>query len=304
MYSMISKFFRPLKEGFHGVFRHGAMSFSAAVAVTLTLIIISLFTMFTFNVRQFTTGLEQSVHIGAEVDYDYMDAQNEDRISLAISDIPGVTNITYYSKDEELDFLLDSYDENTRALFSDFTGENNPLHDAFYVEVSDGTELETVADAVGQIEGISSVTFGGSSATELIRMLRTIRYGGGALAIALSALAIALIANTIKLTILARADEIAIMRSVGATNGFIRSPFLVEGMIIGALGSIIPIVLTYYGYNYLYRVTNGYVISPMFTLLAPDPFVKQVSLAVLLIGIIVGFVGSFFSVTKYLRWKR
>ena len=142
------------------------------------------------------------------------------------------------------------------------------------------------------------------SATQLVSVLRTIRYGGLILALALSILAIFLIQNTIKLTILARADEIAIMRNVGATNNFIRSPFVVEGIIIGALGSIVPMVLTYYGYRYLYQFTGGYVITQMFSLIPPDNLIWQVNVALLLIGMIVGLIGSFFSVTKYLRWKR
>ena len=94
------------------------------------------------------------------------------------------------------------------------------------------------------------------------------------------------------------------MRNVGATNNFIRSPFVVEGIIIGALGSIVPMVLTYYGYRYLYQFTGGYVITQMFSLILPDNLIWQVNVALLLIGMIVGLIGSFFSVTKYLRWKR
>ncbi|WP_102342157.1 permease-like cell division protein FtsX [Galactobacillus timonensis] len=299
----MSSFFRPLKEGFHGVFRHGAMSFSAAVTVTIALSIVSIFLMFTFNMQQFTEGLEQSVQIAVMVDYNYESAEQEDAIQMAISEIPGVTSITYHTKKEEFNYLLDLFDENTRKLYETMDSDN-PMHDAFYVEISDGSQLESVADQISQIEGVKSVNFGGSSATTLVRVLRTIRYGGAVLAIALSLLAVALISNTIKLTISARADEIAIMRNVGAKNSFIRSPFLVEGVIIGAMGSIIPMLGTYFGYRYLYQFTGGYVISQMFSLLNPVPFVRQINVALLLIGMAVGFLGSFFSVTRYLRWKR
>ena len=299
----MSSFFRPLKEGFHGVFRHGAMSFSAAVTVTIAISIVSIFLMFTFNMQQFTEGLEQSVQIAVMVDYNYESAEQEDAIQMAISEIPGVTSITYHTKEEEFNYLLDLFDENTRKLYETMDSDN-PMHDAFYVEISDGSQLESVADQISQIEGVKSVNFGGSSATTLVRVLRTIRYGGAVLAIALSLLAVALISNTIKLTISARADEIAIMRNVGAKNSFIRSPFLVEGVIIGAMGSIIPMLGTYFGYRYLYQFTGGYVISQMFSLLNPVPFVRQINVALLLIGMAVGFLGSFFSVTRYLRWKR
>lgn len=299
----MSSFFRPLKEGFHGVFRHSAMSFSAAVTVTIALSIVSIFLMFTFNMQQFTQGLEQSVQIAVMVDYNYESAEQEDAISMAISQIPGVTNITYHTKEEEFQYLLDLFDENTRKLYETMDADN-PMHDAFYVEIADGSQLSNIANQISQIEGVKSVNFGGSSATTLVSVLRTIRSGGAILAAALSLLAIALISNTIKLTISARADEIAIMRNVGAKNSFIRSPFLVEGVIIGAIGSIVPMLATYFGYRYLYQFTGGYVISKMFSLLNPVPFVRQINVALLLIGMAVGFLGSFFSVTRYLRWKR
>ena len=302
---MINRIWRPIKEGFLGVFRHGAMSFSAMIAVTITLIIISLFLVFTMNVGQFTTGIEQSVQISATVGYDYESAQDEDRISLAIQSIDGVDTVTYSSKADEFQYYLDSFsDEKTKEAFRPFEGENNPMHDAFYVTVRDGTKLEDVAKSIQAIEGVESVNFGGSSAITLISMLRTIRYGGGILALALSLLAIFLIHNTIKLTILARADEIAIMRNVGAKNGFIRAPFVVEGIIIGALGSVIPILLTWWGYTSAYKFTGGYLITQMFKLIPPESFLKRASILLLSIGVLVGLIGSFFSVNKYLRWKR
>ncbi len=303
---MISRIFRPLKDGFLSVFRHGAMSISSASAVTITLLILSLFSMFTFNMREFTEGIEQSVHISVMIDWDYESAENEDRISLAIANIEGVSGVTYSSKDEELQYLLDSYEDDSRSqIFARFQeDDNNPLHDAFLVEVSDGSMISSIAEQISKIEGVSSVNFGGTSAVSLINMLRTIRNGGFILAIALSLLAIYLVQNTIKLTILARANEIAIMRNVGAKNGFIRSPFVVEGILIGALGAIIPIVLTYYGYTWLYDFTGGYLISNMFSLIPPQPFVYHLMLGLLLVGMLVGLIGSFFSVSRYLRWKR
>ena len=305
MSSMISRFFRPLKEGFHGVIRHGAMSLSSATAVTLTLIIVSLFIIFTATVRRVTTTLEESFSISVQIDFDHESAEQEDAISLAISKIDGVKKITYYTKDQEFQYYLDSFeDEETREAMAPYDDDFNPMHDAFYVDVEDGTKLEDVAAEISEIEGVYNVKFGGQSAVQLISLLRTIRIGGGILALALCLLAVFLIQNTIKLTILARADEIAIMRNVGAKNGFIRSPFVVEGALIGAIGALIPMAITYYGYNSLYEYTDGYVISKMFSLINPKPFALYVSLALLAMGMAVGLIGSFFSVNKYLRWKR
>ena len=178
------------------------------------------------------------------------------------------------------------------------------MHHAYYVEVIDGDNLETIANQISQIEGVYEVNYGGESSVTLVNVINSVRNGGAILAIALSLLAVFLIQNTIKVTILARADEIAIMRNVGAKNGFIRSPFLVEGIIIGILGAIIPILCMIFGYIYLYDALGGVVISNMFTLIAPHPFVLYLALILIGVGIVVGFIGSWLSVNKYLRWKR
>lgn len=301
---MISRIFRPIRDGFKGVGRHASMSIQSASAVTLALIIISLFLMFSMTVQNFTKGIEESVSISVLVDYSKESAEDEDAISLAIKNISGVSTVTYSSKDEEFQYYLESFDdEKTRKAFEPFK-DSNPMHDAFYVETTSGSNIEAIAEEISNIEGVYKVNYGGDSAVSLISALRTIRNGGWIIALALSLLAIFQIQNTIKLTIMARADEIAIMRNVGAKNSFVRSPFMVEGLIIGALGSIIPIAITYFGYIKLYEMTGGHLISNMFSLIAPDPFIYRICGALLIIGMLVGLLGSFLSVTKYLRWKR
>lgn len=301
---MISRIFRPIRDGFKGVGRHASMSIQSASAVTLALIIISLFLMFSMTVQNFTKGIEESVSISVLVDYSKESAEDEDAISLAIKNISGVSTVTYSSKDEEFQYYLESFDdEKTRKAFEPFK-DSNPMHDAFYVETTSGSNIEAIAEEISNIEGVYKVNYGGDSAVSLISALRTIRNGGWIIALALSLLAIFQIQNTIKLTIMARADEIAIMRNVGAKNSFVRSPFMVEGLIIGALGSIIPIAITYFGYIKLYEMTGGHLISNMFSLIAPVPFIYRICGALLIIGMLVGLLGSFLSVTKYLRWKR
>ena len=305
MYSVISRIWRPIKEGFLGMFRHGATVISSMFAVTITLIIISLFIIFSVNIQQFTKGLEEGVlKVAVLVDYDHEAAEQEDALAMHIREIDGVASVSYSGKDEEFQYYIDSFsDEKTKEAFEPFRN-SNPMHDAFYVEVKEGSSIEEIANTINEMEGVYKVNYGGSSAVSLVNAMRSIRTGGAIIALALSVLAIFLIQNTIKLTISARADEIAIMRNVGAKNGFIRSPFIVEGALIGALGSIIPILLSYFGYKSVYKATGGYVISSMFTLIKPVPFLKWLVLALLGIGTVVGLVGCSFSVSRYLRWKR
>lgn len=296
---------RPIKEGFRGVGRHWGMSLSAAVAVTITLIMVSIFLVFSYNLQSFTRDIESSLEISVTVDYDYEGQDQLDRIESSLKAIKGVGTVTFSDKDAEFDYFLNSFDdETTREAFEPFKGDENPMMDAFYIEAKSGDVIESIATKAKEIEGVSEVSYGGQSTLDLVGAMNSIRRVGAVIVIAMMLLAVMLIQNAIKLTISSRKDEITIMRNVGATNGFIRSPFLIEGMITGALGSIIPVGLTIFVYQYLYQLTGGHMITSLFSLVKPNPFIYQVSGILVVIGIVVGLIGSWISVTKYLRWKR
>ena len=116
--------------------------------------------------------------------------------------------------------------------------------------------------------------------------------------------AVFLIRNTIKLAIQVRKDEIMIMRQVGAMNWYITFPFMLEGMISGFLGALLPILICTIGYTVLYSKLNGIFMSEMFKLLPPFPYTIYISLALLVIGLVVGMIGSALAARKYLRWTR
>ena len=314
---------RPIKEGFSGVGRHLAMAISSAIAVTITLIIISLFIIFSYNVQNFTKNIESSMEISVMVDYNYEDSAKEDAIqksieaiainpintsakfqTKSIEAIDGVKKVTYSNKDQEFQYYIDSFDdEKTKEAFEPFK-DDNPMHDAFYVEAASGDQITEIASEIQKIEGVAEVNYGGQSTVSMVDTMAMVRKIGGFLVIGLTLLAIFLIQNTIKLTISARKDEITIMRNVGATNSFIRSPFVIEGIIIGVLGSIIPIALTVWGYTTLYQQSGGILVSNMFKLVKPNPYIFYLAGILLGIGVVVGFVGSLLSVNRYLRWKR
>lgn len=295
---------RPIKEGFSGVGRHLAMAISSAIAVTITLLIISLFIIFSYNVQNFTKNIESSMEISVMVDYNYEDSAKEDAIQKSIEAIDGVKKVTYSNKDQEFQYYIDSFDdEKTKEAFEPFK-DDNPMHDAFYVEATSGDQITEIASEIQKIEGVAEVNYGGQSTVSMVDTMSMVRKIGGFLVIGLTLLAVFLIQNTIKLTISARKDEITIMRNVGATNSFIRSPFVIEGIIIGVLGSIIPIALTFWGYITLYQRSGGILVSNMFKLVKPNPYIFYLAGILLGIGVVVGFIGSLLSVNRYLRWKR
>ncbi|MCR5794494.1 MAG: permease-like cell division protein FtsX [Solobacterium sp.] len=295
---------RSIREGFRGVARHWAMAISSAIAVTITLLIISLFLIFTYHLQRFTRSFEQEAKIAVQISYDYESEEEEQRIKNEIAAVSGVKKVTYSSKEEEFDFFIARYeDERTREVFESYR-EENPLHDAYYVETDKGSVIAEAADKIREIEGVENVDYGGQSTVKLVAAMTSVRRGGAILVAGLSILAIFLIQNTIKLTIHARQDEITIMRNVGAANSFIRSPFLWEGVIIGIIGSIVPVGLTIWLYELAFERTGGVIISSIFHLVKPFPFVYYVAGIMIAVGILVGLVGSWISINRYLRWRR
>ncbi len=300
---MFRRFKRHLKEGILGVFRHAGLSFSSISAVMITLLLISLFLIITTNLQKVSEKIEGSLKISVLVKYENESEADLKRIREEISKIYGVVNITHHTKEEEYQYYIDTYFEEQKELFKSYE-DSNPFHESFMVEIQDARMLEEISVHILGIEGVFDTNYGGVSSRKLVEILNNIRIIGLALVISLCSLAIYLVYNTIKITISARADEIWIMRNVGARNGYVTAPFLVEGVIIGIIGSLIPVLLTIFGYIYLYKQTEGYIISELFSLIQPLPYVIELSLILVGTGILVGFVGSFLSVNKYLRLRR
>ena len=212
-----------------------------------------------------------------------------------------VVSAEYRSSEQEFDYYIEQ-NKDLKDFYETYR-DDNPFHPTFIISVSDGSLLDTVKDKVSSIKGIDSVHDGGDNTYKLINILQSFRISGLILVGGLVLLAIYLIYNTIKLSIESRSSEISIMRIVGATKGFIRAPFLVEGIIIGVIGAFFSLLLTVVAYLYLYSSSDGALFG-VFTLVNPIPYIIYVSLGVLGIGVLSGLIGSFFSVNKSLRSVR
>ena len=298
---MFRRFFRHIKEGFIGVKRHFAMAVSSASAVMITLTMIGVFALLVSNMAYLTQEIEQSISLVALIDYDVNTQAQLLSMKNEISNMEGVLSVEYRTKDQEFDYYNEQYPD--MIEFSELYREDNPFHDVYIVSLIEGSNMSNIKNDITKINGIASVEDGGSNTYRLINILRETRMAGGIFVLALVLLAIYLIYNTIKVTIATRKDEIIIMRNVGAKNGYIRAPFLVEGIIIGIFGSIIPIALIVYGYYRLYTLSGG-VIAGVMSLIPVFPYVLYLVADLLIIGVIVGFVGSYISVCKYLRLTR
>ena len=299
---MIKRFVKHIKEGFIGVKRNLATSISTISAITVTLTIIGLFIVVIINLDNIAKNIEGDLRISVLVDSQYEEEIQLNRIEESIRLISGVGDVEFSSKDQELAYFLSLYEEDRELYMPD--GADNPMPHTFYVEVIDAQDISGVDFLINEIEGISETNYGGQAITTLIDMINNIRYGGLFSGLLLTFLTIYLVQNTIQLTILSRKREIWIMRTVGARNWFIIAPYIVEGIILGIFGSLIPILLISISYITLYDITEGVLLSNLFELINPYPFIFILSLALLVISLSVGAIGSIFSVRKNLRWKR
>lgn len=290
-----------LADAWRNLIRHISLTVSSVIAVTVTLLIVGVLVVIAGNISDFTDNIESDFQIQATISPGFSEDKEIAELQAQIEQLDHVESCTFSSKEDELQELIAENGE----MFRYYEGEDrNPLYDVFRIELDDNRQIDAVSEALNQMDGIVEATYGGDEITVMVSVFEAMRSGGAVFVVFLAILALLLIQNTIRMTIQARNIEIAIMRSVGASNWYIRGPFILEGMYIGILGSIIPIVLISCGYYALYQAFDGVLLSSMFVMKPMWPFIFRVCLILLLGGILVGMAGSFLAVGKYLRWKR
>lgn len=290
-----------LAGAWRNLIRHISLTVSSVIAVTVTLLIVGVLMVVAGNISDFTDNIESDFQIQATISPGFSDDTQIEELQHQIEELDHVSSCTFSSKEEELQELIDENGE----MFRYYEGEDrNPLYDVFRIELDDNRQISAVSDELNQMDGIVEATYGGDVITMMVSLFEALRSGGLVFVVFLALLALLLIQNTIRMTIQARNTEIAIMRSVGASNWYIRGPFILEGMYIGILGSIIPVAVIAIGYYALYESFHGVLLSSMFVMKPLWPFMAGVCAALIIGGIIVGMAGSFLAVGKYLRWKR
>jgi cell division transport system permease protein len=286
---------RHFRESIKSIGRNSWMTVASVSAVTVTLLIVGVFIMIMMNLNKIATDLENDVEIKVLIDLE-ADQKAEDALQKQIKELSGVDSFKYSTKEEELNHLVKDFGEDL-SLFK----QSNPLRNVIYVKASDPQKTATVAEAIDKLDNTYEVLYGKGKIEKLFNFLNISRNVGIGLIVALLFTAMFLISNTIKITIVARRKEIEIMKLVGATNWFVRIPFILEGMWLGLLGSIIPITVVTISYVKLHSVLQPKLQGEMFQLLDVTPFIIQVDLLILIMGVFIGVWGSFMSVRKFLK---
>ena len=290
---------RHFRESVKSLGRNGWMTFASISAVTVTLLIVGVFTLIMMNFNKLADDIEKDVEIRVHIDIiedKTAMKEIEDYLIAEINNMPDVAEVVYATKEQELEKLVSDYGDEL-SLFE----QSNPLYNVLYVKAKEPQQTAKVAQAIDKLDYTYKVQYGKGKIEKLFDYLNIARNIGLVLVLGLLFTAMFLISNTIRITIIARKDEIEIMKLVGATNSFVRIPFVLEGMWIGILGAIIPMAVISTLYVNVYNSVAPRIEGDLMELLPATPLLYQVCLIILAIGILIGIWGSFMSVRKFLK---
>jgi len=284
-----------LKQAGMGVWRNGWMTVASITVVVLTLLILGSFVAINLNIVAITDDVKEQVEVLAYL----KDDANTQVLRQQILDIPGIKELTYVSKEQALESMREQLGDGiTEALDG-----RNPLPASFEIQSNNPDEIPNIAEKIQLLPGVESVDYGQEVVQRLFQFTRVLQIFGLVIIAVLGVMALFLIANTIKLTVYARRKQINIMKFVGATDWFIRWPFIIEGVFLGLLGALVTYLALFYGYSVLYMRASVWLYENFLSVaMAPPELVGLELLKILFpLGMGIGAIGSGISVRKFLK---
>ena len=276
--------------------RNNWMSFASISTVAVSLFVLGMFLIIVLNMNRMASMLESQVQINVYLD-DKLKGSEIDDLEDDLKKMQGIESVQYVSREDAIARLRERLGDQKYLL--DALGDKNPLPNAFEVTVKQPTMVETAAKAIEKFGGVESVKYGQDVVEHLFDMTRLVRIFGFTLMLLLAGATLFIISNTIRLTVFARRKEIAIMKYVGATDWFIRWPFLLEGVVLGFFGGVLASIAL----RSIYGLITAKVYSTLaFLPLIPQyPFVNFISLVMVLSGMGIGALGSTISLKRFLK---
>ena len=283
-------------EALRSIRRNGLMSVAAISTVAVSLLVLALFLVLVFNINNMAGLLESQVQINVYMK-DEASGTYLKEMQSALSKIEGVTSVKFTTKEQALKSFRTRLGEQKELL--DSLGDINPLPNSFEVHINKPENLTAIAEKIKGFDKIETVRFGQEMIEQLFKVTYFLRLGGLVLIIFLTFATLFIISNTIRLTVFARRKEVSIMKYVGATDWFIRWPFLIEGMILGLIGGLISCVFITVIYGFL--VDQIHSVLAFMPILPRQPMLRNVSLVIVVLGAAIGALGSFISLKKFLK---
>ncbi len=295
---MLNSFLYNIKEAFYGMVRNRSMAIASVASVASSLFVFGVMLCIVLNLNNITSKTQDQFNAVNVYMNDALDEAKQQEIGAKLKAMPNVAAVHYESKEEALLKLKERWGDKAYLL----DGIKNPLQNSYIVEIKNAKQADTLVKNINEIKGVEETRYYKDIIEQLSKMVNTINRFGLILMVVLVFVSIFIISTTIRLTINARKNEIFIMKYMGATNWFVRWPFIIEGLILGFIGALIAIGLTYVMYHVMYdffttdnvSFINGYILH------IEDIFMNIVAVF-LAMGIGIGTVGSVTSVRQYLE---
>ena len=285
-----------ITEVFHSLRRNNWMSFASVGTVAVSLFVLGVFLTLVLNMNRLASSLESEVQISVYLEDSIKTSARKD-LQKDLENMQGIESVKYVSREEAKERLTERLGDQKYLL--DALGDQNPLPESFELTVAQPDMVETVAKAIEKMDGVEAAKYGQDVVKHLFDITRLIRVFGLALMVLLAAATLFIISNTIRLTVFARRKEVAIMKYVGATDWFIRWPFVLEGVVMGFVGgTLAAIALRSF---YAAMAAKIYNTLAFFPLMPQYPFMNYVTVAIILSGMAIGALGSAISLKRFLK---
>lgn len=296
--AMINSIIYNIQEAFKGVWRNRAMAAASIASVASSLFVLGLVLIIVLNINNFASVAERQFdRIQLFLNEDLTPIETT-QLKKDLDSINGVKKVEFESKDVAMEKLRERWGKDAYLL----EGIENPLQNSFVVQLADLEKADSVVSSIKKLQGISDIKYYKDVVEKITRISDMVRNGGMIVIGLLSTVSLFIIANTIKIALYSRRREISIMKYIGATNWFIRWPFIIEGMILGAFGSILALSITYLIYDILLKKlqTPAYAIIGNYLLGINQIFGNMMNIFILM-GIGIGILGSIVSLRRYLK---
>lgn len=284
------------REVILSMFRKRWMTFASIGTVAVSLFVLGVFLILVMNINKMAASLESQVQISVYIN-DNLPEQGRKEIERMTRDLKSVSKIEFVPREEALKKLKERLGENKKIL--DALGESNPLPNAFLVTVNNPDDVKRTAAAISDLYGVDEVKYGQDVAANLFELTHLLRFFGLILMGLLLFATIFIISNTIRLTVFARRKEIAIMKYVGATDWFIRWPFILEGIGLGIIGGGVSALALRSFYSAM--TAKIYESLAFFPMVEQYPFMQYVTIALIASGILIGILGSTISLKRFME---
>jgi len=292
---------RSIQNAGKSILRNFSLSMASITCSIITLILVSIGMLLSYNINNITKNIENELTIVIFMDKD-ITTEELNKTKEDLNNIDNVKHVIFKSKEEIKNNMANENDTFNKIISTWEEGEN-PLQDSFIIEVKDIKDINETATTIKNMEKVSLVKYGETTVNDLIKVFSAVKKITIGLVVGLILVTAFLINNTIKITIFSRKREIDIMRLVGTSNIVIKLPFFIEGFFIGLIGSLVPVLITIFGYSYAYNALNTVNLSNIMnilTLVSPSEVIYKVSLFLILIGTVIGAFSSVKAVRKYL----